>query len=187
MLHSFLWGHPTSEHGSLASRAGKNRSAHVRSKSNGGGDDDSAAAGSTTVADMQALEAQDDNEAQLRLVRSMLTSDQLDSIEAVLTAGCVAFKGVPMAHIYVARFHAAYASNKHLQLTRLLRAARLQPGIDVLFFMQEARERSADEASGAVGGRANAVSRVTFEVCPPVLPLLQSISSCPSQPDTEPL
>ncbi len=149
MLHNCLWGHPTEEAGSLGGRAA---AATVK------------VVDASSANDMQALEAQDDAETQMRVVRSLLTPAHLESVENVLVAGCIAFKTAPLAHLNIARFHAAYSSNKHLQLTRLLRAARLQPGIDVLFFINQARNETSDSAASAGAGRANAVSRVSFEV-----------------------
>jgi hypothetical protein len=101
-----------------------------------------AAVPTTTSPNAASLreEDQDNVAARSRIMRSLLTTDNLASIEGVFTEGAAIFTGAPLLHIATARFYGVLSDSRHLLLTHLLRAARLHPGLDAEVFAAEVSE-----------------------------------------------
>jgi hypothetical protein len=104
----------------------------------------------------------DADEVQARRARLLVTSDEIAVIEAIFRAGCTTFRHSPMMHIFAARYYSVLALSKHLQMSLLLRATRAHPGLEVSFLIFSAQQ-AVEAASSSIGGRLNALARVSFD------------------------
>lgn len=175
-LHAALWGHPYAKHGRIGSGAAA------------GGADVEAGGNATAHASSHGamLEEDDDTAEIVTAARRCLTPGQLAAAEAVFRRGAEEFRKSAIMHLFAARFHDVFASNKHLHMrcgksrgvrvsrridhltsaylpshSHLLRASRLHPPLDVDFEVYVARQAAESNPSG--GGSLNALARVAFE------------------------
>lgn len=172
-MHAFLFnGHPYAEHepmGALTESEKRRRRLNAARQLNEGPSDLENGPGKASHLNRR-LRSQDDSndgsadaEAQGAAIRGLLSSDQLAEIENILTTGCTSFMHSSTLHLCVARYYTHLFPNNHLQLTYLLRATRLSPGLDAKFFILQSR-RQAEEATEEQGRvRQSATSRLAFD------------------------
>ena len=92
-------------------------------------------------------------------VRQCFPAEAQAQVIALYRAALLNFRSSAMLHVFFARFHQTLMGNRHLQLSHLLQAERMQPPIDVSFVVFQAR-KAAEDGGGA---QLSAIARVEFE------------------------